>query len=82
MAKGEALTGDQARALPLVPALGEQYDVHGMSWWYGLQLKLARKLIFSKWQEAIGRGSDAAWPAAAAPCKCAWHASSTRRAFP
>jgi long-chain acyl-CoA synthetase len=25
-----------------------------MGWWYDQQLKLARKLIFSKWQEALG----------------------------
>ncbi|WP_431164072.1 AMP-binding protein, partial [Flagellimonas beolgyonensis] len=23
-------------------------------WWYGVRLALARKLIFSKWQEALG----------------------------
>ena len=36
-------------------ALGEQYDnLKPGSAWYQLQLKLANKLIFSKWREALG----------------------------
>src|SRR5690606_9664925 len=31
-----------------------RYEVHGTGAWYDLQLKLARKLIFSKWKEALG----------------------------
>jgi long-chain acyl-CoA synthetase len=36
--------------------LGERYDVREdhRSGWYNFQLKIARKLIFSKWQEALG----------------------------
>lgn len=30
----------------------EPYDANG--WWYKFQLKIARKLIFSKWKEAVG----------------------------
>jgi len=30
----------------------EMYEVNG--WFYGLQLRLARKLVFSKWREAVG----------------------------
>ena len=30
----------------------EMYEVNG--WFYSLQLKLARKLVFSKWREAVG----------------------------
>lgn len=35
--------------------LGKRYDNHKSNgWWYNLQLKLANKLIFSKWREALG----------------------------
>ena len=34
--------------------LGLRYEVHGRSPWYNLQLAMARKLIFSKWQAALG----------------------------
>ncbi|MGZ3931819.1 MAG: AMP-dependent synthetase/ligase, partial [Bacteroidia bacterium] len=35
--------------------LGTRYEQHGANgWWYGLQLQLANKLIFSKWREALG----------------------------
>ncbi len=54
LAKGEALTGVKRMLFFWALALGERYDVHGRSWWYDQQLKLARKLIFSKWQAALG----------------------------
>lgn len=34
--------------------LGLQYEIHGKSTWYKIQLALANKLIFSKWREALG----------------------------
>ncbi|WP_428664182.1 AMP-dependent synthetase/ligase [Runella sp.] len=35
--------------------LGLQYDPNkDFGWWYNMQLKLARKLVFSKWKEALG----------------------------
>lgn len=35
--------------------LGLKYDPNkDFGWWYNTQLKLARKLVFSKWQEALG----------------------------
>jgi long-chain acyl-CoA synthetase len=34
--------------------LAEQYDPVNRSAWYNFKLKIARKLIFSKWQEALG----------------------------
>jgi len=35
--------------------LGLKYEPYGQNgWWYEKKLKLARKLIFSKWQEALG----------------------------
>ena len=54
MAKGEELTGIKRKLFFWALSLGERYDVKGMSWWYNVQLKLARKLIFSKWQAALG----------------------------
>ncbi|MBL8002436.1 MAG: long-chain fatty acid--CoA ligase [Flavobacteriales bacterium] len=54
MAKGEELTGMKRKLFFWALELGERYDVHGRSPWYDLQLALARKLIFSKWQAALG----------------------------
>ncbi|MGB1104744.1 MAG: AMP-dependent synthetase/ligase [Crocinitomicaceae bacterium] len=54
IAKGEALTGIKRKLFFWAVELGEQYDVKGMSGWYNFKLKIARKLIFSKWQEALG----------------------------
>ena len=35
--------------------LGERFEPYGRNgWFYELQLKIARKLIFSKWKEAVG----------------------------
>ena len=54
LAKGEALTGVKRKLFFWSIALGERYDVTGTSAWYRLQLKLANKLVFSKWREALG----------------------------
>ncbi len=54
IAKGEALTGIKRRLFFWALELGFRYDVHGRSWWYNVQLAIARKLIFSKWQAALG----------------------------
>ncbi|MBK7382936.1 MAG: long-chain fatty acid--CoA ligase [Flavobacteriales bacterium] len=54
IAKGEALTGIKRWLFFWALDLGFQYDVRGKSWWYGVQLGIARKLIFSKWIEALG----------------------------
>jgi long-chain acyl-CoA synthetase len=54
LAKGEALTGIKRKLFFWALDLGERYEVHGRSLWYDLQLALARKLIFSKWREALG----------------------------
>jgi len=35
--------------------LGLRYEMHGVNgWWYEFQLKIANKLIFSKWRAALG----------------------------
>jgi long-chain acyl-CoA synthetase len=55
MITGESLTGIKRKLFFWAVALGEQYDnlIPG-SWWYRTQLKLANKLIFVKWREALG----------------------------
>jgi long-chain acyl-CoA synthetase len=54
LAKGEALTGIKKKLFYHSLKLGEEYDVHGKSAWYRWNLKLMRKLVFSKWREALG----------------------------
>jgi len=54
IAKGDELTGIKRSLFFWAVALGEQYDVVGKSAWYKFKLSIARKLIFSKWQEALG----------------------------
>ena len=54
VAKGEALTGVKRTLFFWALDLGLRYEVHGRSPWYNLQLAVARKLIFSKWKEALG----------------------------
>jgi long-chain acyl-CoA synthetase len=54
IAKGESLTGVKRKLFFWAVALGEEYDVVGKSSWYKFKLGIARKLIFSKWQEALG----------------------------
>lgn len=59
MAKGEALTGIKRKLFFWAVELGEEYDVKGKSGWYNFKLGIARKLIFSKWQEALGGNCQA-----------------------
>ena len=56
MATGDQLTGIKRKLFFWAIALGEQYDVDEskQSAWYKFQLNIARKLIFSKWKEALG----------------------------
>lgn len=55
MITGESLTGIKRKLFFWAVGLGEKYDnlVPG-SWWYRFQLKLANKIIFVKWREALG----------------------------
>jgi len=55
MLKGEELTGIKRKLFFWSVDLAQQYDnlVPG-SWWYQTKLKIANKLIFSKWREALG----------------------------
>ena len=54
-AKGDELSGIKKFLFYWAVHLAEKYEPYGANgWWYGLKLKIARKLIFSKWQEALG----------------------------
>jgi long-chain acyl-CoA synthetase len=53
--KGSGLTGIKKILFFWAVKLGEQYKPYNQNGaWYHLKLKIARKLIFSKWQEALG----------------------------
>lgn len=54
-AKGAELTGIKKKLFFWAVELGLKYEPYGENgWWYESQLKLANKLIFSKWREALG----------------------------
>lgn len=54
-AKGAELTGLKKKLFFWAIALGERYEPYKANGvWYEFQLKIARKLIFSKWQAALG----------------------------
>jgi len=55
IAKGADLTGIKKKLFFWAVDLGLQYEPYGANgWWYEKKLGIARKLIFSKWQEALG----------------------------
>lgn len=55
VAKGGELTGIKKALFFWAIDVGLKYEPYGANgWWYEQKLKLARKLIFSKWQEALG----------------------------
>ena len=54
MAKGEELSGVKRGLFFWAVGVAEDYDVIGKSIFYKVKLAIARKLIFSKWQEALG----------------------------
>jgi long-chain acyl-CoA synthetase len=54
MAKGDELRGIKRFLFFWAVRVAEQYEVVGKSLWYKLKLSIARKLIFSKWKEALG----------------------------
>ena len=54
-AKGTELTGIKKKLFFWAIDLGLKYEPYKANgWWYEFQLKIARKLIFSKWQEGLG----------------------------
>jgi len=54
MAKGDEQRGLKRMFFFWAVRLAESYDVVGKSAWYRFKLAIARKLVFSKWQEALG----------------------------
>lgn len=55
VAKGDELTGIKKKLFFWALDLGLRYELNGANgWWYEFQLKIANKLIFSKWREALG----------------------------
>lgn len=54
-AKGAELNGVKKKLFFWAIELGLKYEPYGANgFWYETQLKIARKLIFSKWQEGLG----------------------------
>lgn len=54
-AKGDELKGIKRMLFYWAIELGEKYEPYGANgWWYEFRLKIARKLIFSKWKDALG----------------------------
>lgn len=55
VSKGSELKGIKKKLFFWALNLGLRYKQHGENgWWYETQLKLANKIIFSKWREALG----------------------------
>lgn len=53
--KGSQLTGIKRKLFFWALELGLKYEMDGANGpWYELQLKIANKLVFSKWREALG----------------------------
>lgn len=58
-AKGAELTGIKKKLFFWAIDLGLRYEPYGANGaWYEFQLKIARKLIFSKWKEGLGGNLD------------------------
>ena len=59
IAKGSELTGIKKKLFFWAVELGLQYEPDGANgFWYELKLKIARKLIFSKWKAGLGGKLD------------------------
>ena len=55
VAKGSELTGIKKGLFFWALNLGLKHELDGKNgWWYEFKLKIANKLIFSKWREAVG----------------------------
>ena len=59
IAKGSELTGIKKKLFFWAIDVGFRYEPYGVNgFWYELQLKIARKLIFSKWKSGLGGKLD------------------------
>lgn len=54
MAKGEELSGIKRSLFFWAVSVGEKYEPVNRSFFYNIKLGIARKLIFSKWKDALG----------------------------
>ena len=54
MLKGEELTGLKRKIFFWSVRVAEQYHTGKLGFWYKIKLAIARKLVFSKWQQALG----------------------------
>ena len=55
MARGRSLSGMKKRIFFWAVKLGLEYEPHGKkSWFYYRKLKIADRMIFAKWREALG----------------------------
>ncbi|MBN2595870.1 long-chain fatty acid--CoA ligase [Labilibaculum sp.] len=55
MAKGKSLPFFKKTIFLWAVNLGQRYELNRANgWWYEFKLKIARKLVFNKWQEALG----------------------------
>lgn len=55
MQKGAELTGTKRKLFFWAHDLAERFEINkNQGLWYNIQLRLANKLIFSKWREALG----------------------------
>ncbi len=67
VSKGHELTGIKKSLFFWALNLGLKYELNGANgWWYETQLKLANKIIFVKWREALGGNVKAIASGAAA----------------
>mgnify|MGYP003771819999 FL=1 len=66
MAKGMELTGIKRGLFFWAVGLAQRYEIGGNNPIYNFQLKLANKIIFSKWREALGGNAIAVASGAAA----------------
>jgi len=59
IAKGSELTGIKKKLFFWAISVGLRYEPDNANgWWYGVQLTIARKLIFSKWKAGLGGNLD------------------------
>ncbi len=57
--KGKELTGIKRALFFWAVDLGLKYELNNANgWWYGVKHRIADKLIFSKWREALGGNID------------------------
>lgn len=54
ISKGKGLKGIKKQIFFWAVNLGLRFEPDNKGWWYHARLKIARRLVFKKWQEALG----------------------------